>query len=227
MCATPSRTSPSPGRCSPNAWAPATPCCRPCRRFPTDTRTGSLRRRAAHPYQYTLSELLALAGEQGVEPSDRGSHDPHGYGRIVRNAKRPRAEDRRAKGRQSARTGAAPNAIPACWLLRRAACKRWLTQAQATKTLQAEYYLTDIIALAVQEKIAVGPLLVRRADRSARRKRQGAARGARGVYRPRRRSELMRAGVTLADPARLDVRGTVERGAGTCSSMSTWFSRAG
>jgi bifunctional UDP-N-acetylglucosamine pyrophosphorylase/glucosamine-1-phosphate N-acetyltransferase len=138
--------------------------------------------------------------------------DPHGYGRIVRDASGQRVlaivEENDASPAQRAigevYTGmlAAPTA----------ALVRWLA-ALRNDNAQREYYLTDVVALAVAEGVAVTAVAV--ADETE----------ALGVNSPQQLAELerrlqrrqadalMSAGVRLADPARFDLRGTLVCGA--------------
>ncbi len=130
--------------------------------------------------------------------------DPTGYGRIVRvnGAIRRIVEQKDADDAERAirevNTGilVAPTE----------ALKRWLPSL-GNRNAQGEYYLTDIVALAVGEGIGV---------QSAE---PGAQWEVEGVNSKRQLAELERvhqrniadalmdAGVTLADPARIDVRG--------------------
>jgi len=135
--------------------------------------------------------------------------DPSGYGRIVRDGDAVRAivehKDASAAERQlrEVYTGimAAPTALLARWVM-----------ALKNDNVQREYYLTDIVAMAVAEGV---PVVASRASDETE---------VLGVNSPaqlaelerrlqRRRAEaLMEAGVRLADPARFDLRGTLECG---------------
>jgi bifunctional UDP-N-acetylglucosamine pyrophosphorylase/glucosamine-1-phosphate N-acetyltransferase len=139
--------------------------------------------------------------------------EPEGYGRVVRNARRPGAEDRRAEGCQSPRSSSCGSATPAYWSPPRGGCARWLA-AVRPHNAQGEYYLTDVIALAVKSKVPVTPLIAPRRARGARRRttRCSWRSSSRRMARRSIAQELLRAGVTLADPARLDVRGTLSHG---------------
>ena len=135
--------------------------------------------------------------------------DATGYGRIVREGEQVRAivEHKDASPEQRAirevYTGmmAAPTALLSRWVL-----------ALKNDNVQHEYYLTDIVAMAVAEGVPVvatpapgetevlgvnSP--VQLADLERRHPRAVA-------------DALMEAGVRLADPARLDVRGTLSCG---------------
>jgi len=151
----------------------------------------------------TLRALLDAA-EGGLGLLTVRLPDPTGYGRIVRadgEIKRiveQKDADDTERAIDEVNTGilVAPTE----------ALRRWLP-GLGNRNAQGEYYLTDIVALAVSEGMAV----------------QSAAPGARweveGVNSKRQLAELERiqqrnvadelmdAGVTLADPARIDVRG--------------------
>ena len=78
---------------------------------------------------------------------------------------------------------------------------------------QGEYYLTDVIAMAVRQKVPVRPLAAGEAsevlgvnDRVQLAQVEG------GLAASATARSLLEAGVTLADPARLDVRGTLIHG---------------
>jgi bifunctional UDP-N-acetylglucosamine pyrophosphorylase/glucosamine-1-phosphate N-acetyltransferase len=139
--------------------------------------------------------------------------DATGYGRILRQNGRPDGavlgivEHKDATPAQRAireiYTGimAAPTAQ----------LKRWV-MALTNDNVQREYYLTDIVAMAEREGVEVVGIAapdetevlgvnspVQLADLERR-------------YQRRQAEALMEAGVRLADPARFDVRGTVEAG---------------
>ena len=137
--------------------------------------------------------------------------NPFGYGRILRDgagAVRAIVEQKDATEAQRAirevYTGmmAAPTAL----------LSRWVMALQA-ENAQKEYYLTDVVALAVAEGVPV--VAVAAPDETE----------VLGVNSPHQLADLERrhqqrvanalmdAGVRLADPARLDVRGTLTCGA--------------
>ena len=153
----------------------------------------------------TARALVAACGGERLALLTVSLADPQGYGRIVRaadGALRAIVEEKDASPEQRALrevyTGmmAAPTA----------ALRRWLG-ALGNDNAQREYYLTDVVAMAVAEGTGVVGAHPRSEDEVL------------GVNSPaqlaelerrvqRRRAEaLMGAGVRLADPARLDVRG--------------------
>src|SRR5689334_15508539 len=105
----------------------------------------------------TLRELIAAAGPKSVGLLTVLLQDPTGYGRIVRNARgaiQKIVEQKDATRAQlKIREGnSGIMALPAKLL------RRWLGKL-SNKNAQAEYYLTDIIAMAVKDKVKVVPLV--------------------------------------------------------------------
>ncbi|MEO6279974.1 bifunctional UDP-N-acetylglucosamine diphosphorylase/glucosamine-1-phosphate N-acetyltransferase GlmU [Roseateles sp.] len=137
--------------------------------------------------------------------------DPSGYGRIIRNpddggvlaivehkdaTPAQRLIHEGYSGMMAAPTGA---------------LKRWVGQL-SNNNAQGEYYLTDIVAMAVAEGLPVlgikagsetevlgvnDPVQLAQLERA---------------FQAQQAVELMRAGVRLADPARFDLRGTLTHG---------------
>jgi bifunctional UDP-N-acetylglucosamine pyrophosphorylase/glucosamine-1-phosphate N-acetyltransferase len=158
----------------------------------------------------TLCELLALAGPKSVALLTAKLADPTGYGRIVRSGRGQvlKVVEHRDATRAQLRlceinTGVL--AVPARLL------KKWLGRLR-NDNAQQEYYLTDIIAMAVKDKISVLPLLAASASEVLGVNDKVQLARLEGEYRARRALELLQAGVTLIDPARIDVRGAVSCG---------------
>ena len=157
----------------------------------------------------TLESLVAEAG-QAVAVLTAEPPDPAGYGRIVRDAAGRVARIVEQKDCTDAERGirevnAGFYALPA----RRLAA--WLPKMNNANA-QKEYYLTDIVAFAVAEGVPVHA--VKAADGwevagvNSKRELAELERVAQGRVAAR----LLEAGVTLADPARIDVRGALECG---------------
>jgi bifunctional UDP-N-acetylglucosamine pyrophosphorylase/glucosamine-1-phosphate N-acetyltransferase len=166
----------------------------------------------------TAAALVAACGGERLALLTVLLDDPSGYGRIVRGdpAGRSATEGGRVQGIVEHK-----DASPAQRLIREvytgvmaaptAALKRWLG-ALRNENAQGEYYLPDVVALAVADGVAVvteraagetevlgvnSPLQL--ADLERR-------------YQRRQADALMEAGVRLADPARFDLRGTLDCG---------------
>ena len=158
----------------------------------------------------TLEELLSRAGPKQVALLTMMLDDPAGYGRVIRDARghvqriveQQDASKRDLKVREC-NTGVL--AAPAKLL------KKWLKGLKNDNT-QGEYYLTDVVAAAVKEKVAVNPLVAPTVTEVLGVNDKTQLAELEGVYRQRITRELMLAGVTIADPARLDIRGTLTHG---------------
>ena len=158
----------------------------------------------------TLLGLVALAGPREVALLTMTVNDPTGYGRIVRDGqgrvqriveqKDASAEER---GIRECNTGVI--AAPAGLL------KRWLERLKADNS-QREYYLTDIIAMAVKDGLAVNPLGCADPVDALGVNDKVQLAFLESVCRQRAARDLMLAGVTVADPARIDVRGRLTHG---------------
>ncbi len=136
--------------------------------------------------------------------------DPKGYGRIVRNADgqvQAIVEEKDASEAQRRIQEVNTGFIAA----RGRDLKRWLQQL-TPQNAQGEYYLTDCVGLAVAEGGSVNTVLCADpVEVEGANNRVQLARLERACQQ-RQVEKLMLAGVTVADPARLDIRGTVETG---------------
>ncbi len=158
----------------------------------------------------TLRALFGRAGPRTLALLTVNLDDPTGYGRIVRDSRgrvRRIVEQRDASPRELAirecNTGVM--AVAAGPL------KRWLARLTSENS-QREYYLTDVIAMAVAERFIVEPLLAPSATEVLGVNDKAQLAELEAAWRARAARELMLGGVTVADPARLDVRGTVIHG---------------
>ena len=157
----------------------------------------------------TLRELLVLAAGQ-ISLLTVNLADPAGYGRVLRDARgRVRAivEQKDATAAQlrlrEANTGVM--VLPAKPL------KKWLG-ALRSDNAQGEYYLTDVIAMAVKEEWRVAPLVASSESEVTGVNDKLQLAQLEAAFRAQRAAEAMRAGATLADPARFDQRGTLKLG---------------
>jgi bifunctional UDP-N-acetylglucosamine pyrophosphorylase/glucosamine-1-phosphate N-acetyltransferase len=158
----------------------------------------------------TLTELLALAGSQQTALLTVELDDPSGYGRIVRG-KRGRVQkiveqkDASRKELKIHECNTGVMAAPARHL------KKWL-KGLRNENAQGEYYLTDVIGMAAKERIEVTPLVTANVVEVLGVNDKLQLADLEAAFRRQTARELMLAGVTVVDPARLDVRGTVTHG---------------
>jgi bifunctional UDP-N-acetylglucosamine pyrophosphorylase/glucosamine-1-phosphate N-acetyltransferase len=157
----------------------------------------------------TLQRLLVTAGRE-VGLLTVLLDDPHGYGRIVRGDGQVRriVEEKDASAAERAlrevNTGilVAPTHRLRHWLAR-------LSDDNA----QREYYLTDIVAQAVADGVGVHAAHPESAEETLGVNSRAQLAQLERLYQRRQAEALMERGVTLADPARIDVRGELVCGA--------------
>jgi len=158
----------------------------------------------------TLIELVDLVGEESIGLLSVVLDDPTGYGRIVRDDKDVvcaivEQKDADSTTLQINEVNTGIMALPALQL------SQWLQQI-SNKNAQNEYYLTDIIEIAVENGFTVNTLIAKDAlEVEGVNNRLQQARLERH-QQMRLANELMRKGVTILDPARIDIRGTLECG---------------
>ena len=151
----------------------------------------------------TLNDLIQAAGS-GVGLLTVRLDNPKGYGRIVRQNGTVCAivEEKDATDEQRAinEVNTGIMVLPTRYL------ERWLNEL-GNENAQGEYYLTDVIARAVSEAIAVNSATAQTATEveGVNNKVQLAA--LERAYQKENALRLMNDGVTLIDPDRIDVRG--------------------
>jgi bifunctional UDP-N-acetylglucosamine pyrophosphorylase / glucosamine-1-phosphate N-acetyltransferase len=169
----------------------------------------------------TLLELLEPAAAQHLSLLTVHLADPRGYGRIVRNGRglvQSIVEQKDASRAQLAIRECNTGVL----VCRAQQLRGWLGRLKADNA-QGEHYLTDVIALAVREKVPVRALMVQDAHEVLGVNDKAQLAVLEGVCRARRAHELLLAGVTLADPARLDVRGTLTHGSDVFIDVNAVF----
>jgi bifunctional UDP-N-acetylglucosamine pyrophosphorylase / glucosamine-1-phosphate N-acetyltransferase len=155
----------------------------------------------------TLKRLIDAAGD-GVAITTAELDDPRGYGRIVRDpngsvVRIVEEKDATADERALREINAGLMVLPARRL------GAWLA-AIGNRNAQKEYYLTDVVGLALRDGVSVNALKIDDPMEVAgvNSKRELAA--LERALQRREAERLLAAGVSLADPARVDVRGTLE-----------------
>ena len=157
----------------------------------------------------TLAALTSGKGER-LKILTAELDDPRGYGRIQRDRKTAirgivEEKDATARERRIREINTGIMLLPA----RRLA--KWLAKL-SNRNAQGEYYLTDVVAMAVKESVKVEScapvdgweiLGVNSKQQLAALER---------IFQRQTAARLLEAGVTLADPARIDVRGDLRCG---------------
>ena len=160
--------------------------------------------------QATIQRLLAHAGPDRLALLTVMLDDPTGYGRIIRddkNAVRAIVEQKDASAEQrlicEGNTGIL--VAPATRLT------NWLGRL-SNNNAQGEYYLTDVIAMAVGDSVVVATEQPEDALEVQGANDRIQLSELERHYQVRAARALMQQGVTLRDPLRLDVRGDVQVG---------------
>ncbi|MFA5370429.1 MAG: bifunctional UDP-N-acetylglucosamine diphosphorylase/glucosamine-1-phosphate N-acetyltransferase GlmU [Sideroxydans sp.] len=159
--------------------------------------------------QHSTLHQMQQAGE-GLVLLTVDLDNPTGYGRIVRNAEgdvQRIVEEKDATPEQREIKEVNTGILLASTRELRA----WLSQLGNDNT-QGEYYLTDIVAMAVEQGVAVHTVQpAQRWEVEGINNRLQLATLER-IWQQTNANKLMEQGVTLADPARLDVRGNLTCG---------------
>lgn len=158
----------------------------------------------------TLKKLVTAAAQGRLAVLTARFAEPAGYGRIVRDAsgrvqRIVEHKDATAQERALSEINTGLMCAPAGLF------KGWLKDVR-NHNAQKEYYLTDVIALAVQSGVTVDGIAAEdEAEVSGVNDKQQLA-AAESTLRARVNADLMRRGLTLRDPARFDLRGELTFG---------------
>ena len=156
--------------------------------------------------QHSTLHQMQQAGE-GLVLLTVNLDNPTGYGRIVRNAQgdvqciveeKDATPEQREIGEVNTGILLAPTAPLRAWLAK-----------LGNNNAQGEYYLTDIVAMAVQQGLAVHTVQPSQHWEVEGINNKAQLATLERVWQQTVANRLMVQGVTLADPARLDVRGNL------------------
>ena len=153
---------------------------------------------------------LAQAGQTQLAIMSFIKPDPTGYGRIVRVASDAvvaivEHKDATDAQRQIAEVNTGIMSMPNKYL------KQWLVRLQ-NRNAQEEYYLTDIVSFAVLDDVKVSAEICTDEHSVTGINSKLDLSTIEGEYQHRYSKKLLNAGVTLADPYRIDVRGQLTCG---------------
>lgn len=158
----------------------------------------------------TLSDLINRAGNDKLAILTARFDDPFGYGRIVRDTHGhiQRIVEQKDASNEEKRITEVNTGIMA---VNGKLLKSWLSRLD-NKNAQGEYYLTDIIAMAVHDNIEVVAVHPASEDEVLGVNSRNQLAYLERVYQRQCAEELMVQGVTIIDPARIDIRGEVHIG---------------
>lgn len=158
----------------------------------------------------TLTRLIEAAASGAIALLSVRLRDPSGYGRIVRDGagrvvRIVEHKDANTKELAIDEVNTGLMVVPAARL------RGWLA-ALSNDNAQREYYLTDIVVTAVREGHEVRAVLAASETEVLGVNDKLQLAELETTYRLQRARELMLAGVTLIDPARIDIRGELAVG---------------
>lgn len=158
----------------------------------------------------TLQNLLSAAGPDSLALLTAELDSPAGYGRIIRDPAGQVAKIVESKDASPAE--AAVREVNTGFLAAPAAkLKKWLAGLR-NHNAQGEYYLTDIIAMAVAEGVNIATRSPRDVSEILGVNSKQELADVERIYQKQLAEKLMQQGVTLRDPSRLDVRGELSCG---------------
>lgn len=158
----------------------------------------------------TLGELVLQASDNALALLTVHLDEPHGYGRIVR-------DEHGAVQRIVEQKDASPQELAISEIntgilaVKGKLLKQWLTRLD-NKNAQGEYYLTDVIAMAVADGIEIRVTHPSGEDEVLGVNSRNQLAHLERVYQRQYAERLMTDGVTLIDPDRIDIRGDVTTG---------------
>jgi len=158
----------------------------------------------------TLEKLVGIAAQGELAVLTAALDDPTGYGRILQDTggnirgiveeKDATVEQRRLREINSGFL-AAPAGRLRAWV-----------QSLDNSNAQGEFYLTDVVALAVRDGVAVRGVHAADPHEILGVNDRAQLAALERCFQQRQASECLRAGVTLIDPARFDLRGRLTAG---------------
>ena len=160
--------------------------------------------------QQTLKGLVREADESTVSVLSFYPENPQGYGRILRSAngcvqaiveeKDASAEQKKIRESNSGIFFIDGKKV------------RYLIDKLDNKNAQSEYYLTDVVKHSVIEGLKVSATVCSNENEVYGVNTQAQLAEVEKIHRQRQAKKLMEQGVKLYDPARIDVRGTLQVG---------------
>lgn len=159
----------------------------------------------------TLSNLVQQANENKLSLLTLVTENPAGLGRIVRNdlgeiTAIVEEKDATEEQKQIKEINTGIMIIPATKL------NTWLTSL-GNNNAQGEYYLTDIVAMAAADDYcAISAMVIENENEVQGVNDKAQLAGLERQFQMNNADQLLKAGVLLRDPSRIDIRGEIETG---------------
>ncbi|MDF2939746.1 MAG: UDP-N-acetylglucosamine pyrophosphorylase [Gammaproteobacteria bacterium] len=155
----------------------------------------------------TLSHFVTASGKNQLGLLTAVVSDPSGLGRIVRDEHQHvlgivEEKDATDLEKQIKEINTGIYCVPAEFLL------KWLPKL-SNHNAQKEYYLTDIVSMARQEQINISVSRPRKVEETYGANTRVELARLERIYQHWQTQELMLHGITMYDPARVDIRGRV------------------
>lgn len=160
--------------------------------------------------EQTLQKLMNDTPLKSIGMLTATLENPQGYGRIKRDKKNRIVSIIEEKD-ASAKERSINEINPGIYFAKAKLLKKWLPKLK-NKNAQSEYYLTDIISNAVKEKIAVQAVQPAYSEEILGVNDRAQLAHLERFYQRQQAEKIMQRGVTLMDPARIDIRGDVQIG---------------
>ncbi len=170
----------------------------------------------------TLKKLIAAAAAKHLALLTLELAEPSGYGRIVRSGKGGKItaiveeKDASKAQRQIREINTGIMAIPNHYL------HDWLPKLE-NRNAQKEYYLTDIVAMAVKDGVRVEAAQPDHTWETLGINSKAQLAALERIYQNESASGLLEQGVTLADPSRIDIRGQLACGSDVTIDVNCIF----
>ncbi len=155
----------------------------------------------------TVKQLIANVNEKSLALLTVKLENPTGYGRIVRDATGQVIKIVEEKD-ASATEKLINEGNTGIMAVRGDKLKKWLSQL-SNKNAQGEYYLTDVIEMAVADQMVVVTSQPETVDEVLGVNNRLQLSHLERVYQLEQANILMEQGVTLIDPSRFDLRGSI------------------
>jgi len=158
----------------------------------------------------TIEELLKKARTTGFSLLSVVLNDPFGYGRIIRdtNGLIKSIVEQKDASETDLKIKEINTGIMA---LKGSLLKKYLNELK-TNNAQGEFYLTDIVEIAVKDNVNIASFICESADEVMGINDKKQLSQAERLYQMKQAENFMSSGLTLMDPSRFDCRGNVKFG---------------